>query len=93
MSKTHKCPTVTVHDTWRKEHEPILTINSGDMVVFETREVLDNQFNFHSTTEVISELGWDYVYPLSGPVYINGAKPDDTLAVEILNLKAKYLDY
>ncbi|MDN6270923.1 MAG: acetamidase/formamidase family protein, partial [Tetragenococcus koreensis] len=87
MAKTHKCPTDTVHYTWHKEHEPILTIDSGDTAVFETREVSDNQFNFHSTTEAISELDWDYVYPLSGPVYVNGAEPGDTLAVEILDLK------
>ncbi|KFN92548.1 acetamidase/formamidase family protein [Tetragenococcus muriaticus] len=64
-----------------------MIIDNGDKVVFETREVSDNQFNFHSTTEAISELNWDYVYPLSGPVYINGAEPGDTLAVEILDLK------
>ncbi|MCF1679204.1 acetamidase/formamidase family protein, partial [Tetragenococcus koreensis] len=66
-----------------------MIIDNGDKVVFETREVSDNQFNFHSTTEAISELNWDYVYPLSGPVYINGAEPGDTLAVEILDLKTK----
>ncbi|MCO8287246.1 acetamidase/formamidase family protein [Tetragenococcus halophilus] len=90
MAETHKFTTDRVHYTWHKEHEPILTIDSGDTVVFETREVSDNQFNFQSTTEAISELDWDYVYPLSGPVYINGAEPGDTLAVEILDLKTKH---
>lgn len=53
MAETHKFTTDRVHYTWHKEHEPILTIDSGDTVVFETREVSDNQFNFHSTTEAI----------------------------------------
>ncbi|WP_197492663.1 hypothetical protein [Tetragenococcus halophilus] len=34
MAETHKCSTDTVHYTWHKEHEPILTIDSGDTVVF-----------------------------------------------------------
>ncbi|WP_040979497.1 acetamidase/formamidase family protein [Oceanobacillus jeddahense] len=89
MAKTHICPTDIVHYTWHKKHEPILTIDSGDTVIFETREVTDNQFNLQSTTEAIATLDWDRVYPLAGPVYVNGAEPGGTLAVEILDLKAK----
>jgi acetamidase/formamidase len=35
---------------------------------------------------VIATLDWDRVYPLAGPIAVDGAQPGDTLAVEILDL-------
>jgi acetamidase/formamidase len=89
MAKTHFFPNDVVHYTWDVKHEPVLTIKSGDTVIFETRDVSDGQFNLDSTTEDIAQLDWSRVYPLAGPVYVEGAEPGDTLAVEILDLKAK----
>ncbi|MCM3713729.1 acetamidase/formamidase family protein [Halalkalibacter oceani] len=89
MAKTHFFPNDVVHFTWDKQHQPVLTIDSGDTVIFETREVTDNQFSLESTTEAIASLDWNRVYPLAGPVYINEAEPGDTLAIEILDLKPK----
>ncbi|OES45672.1 acetamidase/formamidase family protein [Domibacillus iocasae] len=89
MSKTHYFPNDIVHFTWNANNEPVLTIQSGDTVIFETREVTDGQFTIDSTTEAIAALDWNRVYPLAGPVYIEGAEPGDTLAVEILDLKTK----
>jgi acetamidase/formamidase len=34
----------------------------------------------------VAGMDWDRVYPLAGPVFVEGAKPGDTLAVEILDL-------
>ncbi|PLT33361.1 acetamidase/formamidase family protein [Bacillus sp. V5-8f] len=89
MPKTHYFPNDVVHFSWDAKRKPVLTINSGDTVIFETREVTDGQFNLESSTDAIAELDWDRVYPLAGPVYVEGAEPGDTLAVEILDLKAK----
>ena len=38
---------------------------------------------------MIAGLDWSRVYPLAGPVYVEGAAPGDTLAVEILDLHTK----
>ena len=38
------------------------------------------------TSSVIAGLDWDRVYPLAGPIVVNGAKPGDTLAVEVLDI-------
>ncbi|OLN21267.1 acetamidase [Domibacillus antri] len=89
MSKTHYFPKDIVHYAWSVNNEPALTIQSGDTVIFETREVTDGQFTIDSTTEAIAGLDWTRVYPLAGPVYIEGAEPGDTLAVEILDIKTK----
>ena len=67
MGRTHYCPTDSVHYTWDVANEPLLTIADGDTVVFETRDVSDNQIGPGSDSSVIANLDWDRVYPLAGP--------------------------
>jgi acetamidase/formamidase len=89
VANTHFFPADVVHYAWDAKSKPVLTIQNGDTVIFETREVTDGQFTIESTTESISGLDWTRVYPLAGPVYVEGAEPGDTLAIEILDLKVK----
>ena len=49
MTTTHEFPTDRVHFTWDVDNEPVLTIESGDTVVYETRDVSDNQITPEST--------------------------------------------
>jgi len=86
MPATHYAPPDRVHYTWDAGHEPALTIADGDTVVVHTRDVSDNQIGPDSDTSVVAGLDWERVYPLAGPIYVEGAKPGDTLAVEILDL-------
>jgi acetamidase/formamidase len=86
MAKTHYFPTDQVHFTWDAGNAPVITIDSGDTVVVHTRDVSDDQIGPDSTVDVIPGLNWDRVYPLAGPIFVNGAQPGDTLAVEILDL-------
>jgi acetamidase/formamidase len=89
MARTHTFPTDRVHFTWDAGHEPVLTIADGDTVVFETRDVSDNQITPDSDTSAIAGLNWDRVYPLAGPVRVEGAAPGDTLAIEILAVETR----
>jgi acetamidase/formamidase len=75
-----------VHFTWDTGHDPVITVDSGDTVVVWTRDVSDNQIGPDSDTSVIAGLDWDRVYPLSGPIAVNGAEPGDTLAIEVLDI-------
>jgi acetamidase/formamidase len=86
MPKTHYFPDDQVHFTWDAGNAPVITIDSGDTVVVHTRDVSDDQIGPDSTADVIPGLNWDRVYPLAGPIAVNGAQPGDTLAVEILDL-------
>jgi acetamidase/formamidase len=83
--RTHHFPSDRVHFTWDVDHEPVLTIASGETVVVQTRDVSDNQLNPESTAADL-DIDWDRVYPLAGPIAIEGAEPGHTLAVEILDL-------
>jgi acetamidase/formamidase len=93
MATTHEFPSDRVHFTWDVDSEPVLTIESGDTVVYETRDVSDNQITPDSTAEAIAELDWSRVYPLSGPVRVEGAEPGDTLAIEILAMETRGWGY
>jgi acetamidase/formamidase len=85
----HQFPADRVHFTWDVGNEPVLTVQSGDTVTLESRDVSDNQLGPESTSKDIESLDWDRVYPLAGPIAVDGAKPGDTLAVEILELRTK----
>ena len=86
MAKTHYFPSDQVHFTWDAGNAPVLTVESGDTVVVHTRDVSDDQIGPDSTVDVIAGLDWDRVYPLAGPIAVDGAEPGDTLAVEVLDL-------
>jgi acetamidase/formamidase len=85
-TRTHYFPTDRVHFTWDVENEPVITIADGDTVVVHTRDVSDNQFTPDSTADVIASLDWDRVYPLAGPIAVEGAQPGHTLGIEIVDL-------
>jgi acetamidase/formamidase len=85
-TRTHYFPTDRVHYTWDVDNEPVLTIASGDTVVVHTRDVSDNQITPESTSDAIASLDWDRVYPLAGPIAVEGAQPGHTLAIEIVDL-------
>jgi acetamidase/formamidase len=89
VPRTHYLPDERVHFTWDVGHEPVLEIDSGDTVVVWTRDVSDNQIGPDSDASVIAGLDWDRVYPLAGPIVVKGAKPGDTLAVEILDIRTQ----
>ena len=93
MTKTHEFPDDKVHFTWDIDNEPVLTIESGDTVVYETRDVSDNQITPESTAEAVAALDWERVYPLAGPVRVEGAEPGDTLAIEILEVETRGWGY
>jgi acetamidase/formamidase len=86
MAETHYFPSDQVHFTWDAGNAPVLTVESGDTVVVHTRDVSDDQIGPDSTVDVIAGLDWDRVYPLAGPIAVDGAEPGDTLAVEVLDL-------
>ena len=86
---THYFPEDQVHFTWDAGNEPVITIADGDTVVINTRDVSDNQIGPDSDASVIDGLNWDRVYPLAGPIAVEGAAPGDTLVVEILDLRTR----
>ncbi len=86
----------TVHVSfWDNSLKPVLTINSGDIVSFETRTLMNGQLKPGMAPEGIIEARYRFarkrlsVHALTGPVYVNGAEPGDVLEVQILRLVLK----
>lgn len=64
-----------------KDHEPVLRVPKGTTLEIETLDCFSNQLrNAHDTME---KLDWNRVNPATGPVYVEGAEPGDTLKVTI----------
>jgi acetamidase/formamidase len=89
VSASHELSPDLVHFRWDVGNEPALTISSGDTVSLESRDVADDQLTRDSTSADVESIDWERVYPLAGPIAVEGAQPGDTLAVEILELRTK----
>jgi acetamidase/formamidase len=88
MPTTHYFPEDRVHYVWDTGNEPVLMIASGDTVVVNTRDVSDDQITRESDASALA-LDWERVYPLAGPIAVEGAQPGDTLAIEILDIRTR----
>jgi acetamidase/formamidase len=89
MARTHHFPTDQVHFDWSSDRPPVLSIEPGDTVIVETREVSDGQIVPTSETAVLAGLDMTRLYPLAGPIAVAGAQPGDTLAIEILDVQTR----
>lgn len=89
MARTHTIPSEPVHYLWDASNPPALHVESGDTVLFESRDVSDNQVGPGSTTADLATFDLDRLYPLAGPVHVAGAEPGDTLQIDILSLETR----
>jgi acetamidase/formamidase len=88
----HSLGDEVVHFVWDNSIEPRLEIESGDSVVFQTRSASDNFYSWESTSaDVLRRVMKGHA--LTGPVRIKGARPGDTLEIEILDLKPGEMGY
>jgi acetamidase/formamidase len=87
MTKSHTIGRETFHYLWSRDHRPVLSIRAGDEVAFEVNEVSSWQITRDSDVEILKNFDGSKLYPLSGPVYVEGAEPGDTLTVEVMEVK------
>jgi len=86
---THRLDDTAPHACWDNSLAPRLEIRSGDTVVFETLEASAGQITPKSRHEALKTLSFEPIHPLTGPVFVRGADPGDTLEVEVVRLKHK----
>lgn len=79
----HTLTSDQTHNKWSKTIEPILTINSGEVVEISTEEATDGQLTIDSDTSDLMNLSFDPIHPLTGPIFINDAQPGDVIAVTL----------
>jgi len=88
--KVHLLPATMETTQWgwfNNAQPPVLHVQSGDSIVFETMMHSHNQVVPGTTIEQIKKLRTDHPgrgpHTLTGPVYIEGAEPGDVLRVRI----------
>jgi len=78
----------TGHNRWHEAVTPVVEVDVGDLVVYETRDAFDGQLDANSTDADVANLDLNPVHPLTGPVYVKGAEPGDLLEVELVHIEA-----
>ena len=66
--------------------KPATTVQQDQLFVLETRDALDSDLTFASTAQDVAAVNLNLVHPLTGPVYFEGAKRGDALAVTIIDI-------
>src|SRR5512134_3691294 len=81
------------HNRWHPAIAPVATAKPGDVVVFGTRDAFDHSLNRNSTPADVVALNLNLVHPLTGPLFVEGAKAGDVLAVTLLDVAPDSFGY
>ena len=71
------------HFGWDRSFEPKLIAKSGETIHFECLDSSGGQLSKTSTVADINTLDFGKINPVTGPVYVEGAKPGDVLKVTL----------
>ena len=74
------------HNRWHPDVPPVLEVDPGEEAVLETRDASDGQTRPDTTAADLSEMDTKAGHPLTGPVYVKGARPGDLLEIEYLDI-------
>ncbi len=85
-TRTHYLSSEQVHYAWDNALAPLLEIESGDEVVFQTRDAADGYYTPASTAADAARHVFPG-HPLTGPVYVRGARPGHVLEVEVREVR------
>ena len=77
------------HNRWHPDVPPVLEVDPGEDVVLETRDASDVQIKSTMGAGDLDGLDAKVAHPLTGPVYIKGAKPGDLLEIEYMDIIAQ----
>jgi len=65
--------------------EPVLTIDPGETVTFETNDCFSGQIR--SEEDLVTDIDMSRINSATGPVAVRGAEPGDSLIAEILDVR------
>jgi acetamidase/formamidase len=78
-----------IHTVWNHAIEPVLEVEPGSTVELEVTDASGGQLDRDSGVEDVAALDFSRVNPVTGPVFVKGAKPGDVLEVEIRSLRPR----
>ena len=71
--------------SFNSKHEPVERVKPSELIVLEAEDAFGGQVKSEGTS--LETLDWTRVDGATGPIYVEGAVPNDTLVVEILDIK------
>ena len=76
----------TGHNRWHPDIPPIVEVGEGEDLLLETRDAVDGDLGPSSTEADLARVRPGAIHPLTGPVYVTGARPGDLLEVEFVDI-------
>ena len=70
--------------TMSREHRPVLTVKSGETVTVHTYDCFKDRLVPEDSS--FDSLLFDELNPATGPIFVEDAKPGDTLRADILDI-------
>ena len=83
----HQLGEDATHHRWNAALPPALVIRSGDTVHFRCRDSSDGQVTPQSTITDFLSIDRARVHALTGPVFVEEARPGDVLEIEVLDIR------
>src|SRR3989454_8601790 len=74
------------HNRFHPDVSPILSVEEGEEVVLATRDGVDGQLGPSTSEADMANMEAGAIHPLTGPVFVKGAQPGDTLEIEFLDI-------
>jgi len=71
--------------SFSKDIRPVLRVKSGDEVEIETMDCFSDQIR--TNEDKLELLDWNRINPATGPIYVEGAQPGDTLKISIKKIQ------
>jgi formamidase len=78
----------TGHNRWHEAIDPVVEVDPGDRVIYETRDAVDGQLSPTATDVDVGNVNLNVVHPLTGPVFVRGAEPGDLLEANLIAIEA-----
>jgi formamidase len=74
------------HNRWHPDIPPVIEVEPMEEITIETRDSSDGQIRPGTTAVDLLKMDPRVVHPLTGPVFVKGAKPGDLLDIEYLDI-------
>ena len=73
--------------------KPVARAKPGDLIVVHTRDALDSNLNLNSQPKDVTAIDLNLIHPMTGPIYIEGAKRGDVLAIKLIDINPDQYGY
>ena len=73
--------------------KPVARAKPGDLIVVHTRDALDSNLNINSKPKDVTAIDVNLIHPMTGPIYIEGAKRGDVLAIKLIDINPNEYGY